>query len=320
MTPENQSKQKIFAVLFVVLLFLLVGSLFLTISIKNKKKTENLKNTVLKQKKEQDLIRRLGQITSSTSTESILTSKSFITILVTNNGTEKILAEKNSNLVLPIASLTKLLVALVTVENLDLEAEVTVTTDYIGLEESAFILEPERRYKVKDLLANALISSDNDSARLLASILGTENFVSKMNNKATELGLTQTHFVNPTGLDPIDLSSEMNVSTATDLVKLLIYIKNNQPSILKITTKDSYEICDTGNYCKVVLSTNKLLTYENFPFRIIGGKTGNTELAGKNLVLINSISSDIFLINIVLGAENNFTDTISLINNIKIKN
>ena len=87
---------------------------------------------------------------------------------------------------------------------------------------------------------------------------------------------------------------------------------------MKITTEPEYNICDVNNYCKVVISTDKFLTDKTFPYKIIGGKTGSTDLAEKNLALMLKTENNITIINIVLGAEDNFADTMSLINNLKI--
>ena len=231
------------------------------------------------------------------------------------------MASKNSDLALPIASLTKLMDAVIILENVNPQTEVTATLDYVGLEESAYVLEIGKKYTVNELLANALVSSDNDSARLLSSTLGENNFIAKMNSKAKDLGLTQTSFTNPTGLDPATSSAQLskpNVSSVTDLANLLLYIKNKHPEILKLTTTASYNFCDINNYCKKVVSTDKLLGDKTFKFKIIGGKTGNTDLAGKNLALITEPLNGVFLLNIVLGSADNFADTVSLINNVKI--
>jgi D-alanyl-D-alanine carboxypeptidase len=318
MIIKQSTKEKILAILTVIILFSVVGTLFGYISYNNKKKTDALKKIVLENKIRNEKIERFNKIQFDNLPLSDITSKSFLTMITNDLGTSKILIQKNPDLVLPIASITKLMVAIITLENINLDTEITATLDYIGKEESAFILEANKVYKVKDLLANALISSDNDSARLLAGALGESNFLSKMNAKAVELGLTKTNFINVTGLDPIKPNQILNSSTATDLTKLIIYIKNNYPEIFRLTAKNEYDFCDINNSCKLVKSTDKLLENKDLKFKIIGGKTGFTDLAGKNLALLTEISTDILLINIVLGSEDNFNDSLSLINHIKI--
>lgn len=332
MTPENNIKEKVLASLTVVFLFSLVGVLFFYISLDNKRKTEVLRAIVREQKvKEENKLAlekiHLREVTDldSLNYASVLplpkiTSKSFLTLAITDTGVQKVLNEKNSTLVLPIASITKLMVAIITLENINPETKVTATLDYIGKEESAFVIETDKIYKVYDLLANALISSDNDSARLLSSTLGETNFLAKMNLKAQELGLTQTNFANVTGLDPQTPAHGINVSTVTDLANLVIYIKEKYPEILDITANNQYNFCDINNFCKVVVSTNKFLEDKSFKYKIIGGKTGSTDLALKNLVLVTKPTDNLTLINIVLGSVDNFMDTSSLINQIEINN
>lgn len=320
MTPERSTKEKILAIFTVVFLFFIVGGLLFLISYKNKEASKILKDKVLRQQIIKANAQKLEKIEFDNSALSEVTSRSFITLAVTEQGTEKILIQKNPDLPLPIASITKLMVGTITLENIDLETEIMATTDYIGKEESAFVLEANKKYKVRELLANALISSDNDSARLLSSAFGENNFLDKMNQKAKELGMTQTNHVNVTGLDPQTPATELNVSTVTDLARLVIYIQKNHPEILKITTNSQYNLCDVNNYCKIIANTNKLLENSDFKYEIIGGKTGNTDLAGKNLALVTEITDGVSLISIVLGSENNFADITTLIKHIQVKN
>ena len=318
MTPEQNIKERILAIITVIILFSIVGTLLGYISYNNKKKTDALKKLVLENKIRQEKIERFNQIQFDDLPLSDITSKSFLTMITNDLGSSKILAQKNPEMVLPIASITKLMVAIITLENMEPETQVMATLDYIGKEESAYVLETYRVYTVKELLANALIPSDNDSARLLAGTFGESNFIDKMNAKALELGLTQTNFVNVTGLDPVIPNLPMNRSSATDLAKLLIYIKDKHPEIFALTTKAQYDFCDINNNCKLVANTNKLLEDKTLKVKILGGKTGSTDIALKNLALISEISDNIYLINIVLGSKNNFMDSVSLINHVKI--
>lgn len=318
MNPEINVKQKILALFVVILFFIFVGAVFLTISLNNRNKTITLKEEVLKIKKNNEINENLNKILIATSTLPNITGRSFLTLAIADNGSQKILLQKNQNLVLPIASLTKLMTAVITVENIDLKTSVLATTDYIGKEESFFVLEPDRKYLVKDLLANTLIASDNDSARLLSSILGPETFLSKMNDKSAELKMTQTRYVNVTGLDPKTIGQDLNVSTVTDLAILMNYINEKHPEIFKLSSRGRYDFCDISNYCKEIVNTNKLLTDKDFKYKITGSKTGSTDLALKNLAIMISPISHISIINIVLGSEDNFTDTKSLINHLII--
>ncbi len=316
---ENGKKEKLLALLIVVLLFFFISILLFSISLNNKNRTEALKKAVEKIQLDREVKEKLDKIHLIATTSPEVTAKSYLTLALNSNGEGKILAVKEADLSLPIASVTKLMVAVVTLENLRLDTDVTATRDYIGREESAFVLETNKVYKVQDLLANALISSDNDSARLLSSTLGENNFIAKMNSKAKSLGMASTTFFSPTGLDPTGLPGGtlgVNVSTATDLAKLLLYIKNHHPEIFRITTNSVFNFCDISNYCKVVTNTDKLLQEKGLKYDIIGGKTGSTDLALKNLVLLTDMGNNVTLINVVLGARDSFVDTTSLINNV----
>lgn len=320
MTHEQIKKERILAIVTVAVLFLVVGILFIYISFNNWQNTQILRNKVIQQRIAENNKQELQRvILISTSTPTIF-SKSFLTLAMTNTGGQKILNQKEPDLVLPIASITKLMVGIITIENIKLDTKVKATLDYIGKEESTFIVETNKTYTVRELLANVLVSSDNDSARLLASVLGENNFIAKMNRKAQALGLTKTNFVNITGLDPKDSALGANVSTATDLANLLIYINNERPEILELTTKSQYNFCDINNFCKTIINTNKLLNDKDIQYKIMGGKTGSTDLALKNLVLITGLTDNLSLISIVLGSVDNFRDTKALINQVEVKN
>lgn len=318
MDIHDNIKEKILALLIIILLFFFVGFYFMALNINDKIKTTTLKNKVLQLKEERESIHKLTEINLATSTKAEVTSQSFLTLAITDSGLKKVLNQKNPDWALPIASISKLMTAVIVLENINPETEIKATRDYVGLEESAFVLEDNKIYTAKELLANMLISSDNDSARLLSGTLGEKNFIDKMNSKAKELGMDKTYFVNVTGLDPQKPITELNISSPNNLADLIIYIKNKHPEILKLTANPSYNFCDIKNYCKLISSTDKLLTDNDFKFKIIGGKTGSTDLALKNLALLTTPLEGVSLINIVLGSKDNFADTVSLINQIII--
>jgi D-alanyl-D-alanine carboxypeptidase (penicillin-binding protein 5/6) len=247
-----------------------------------------------------------------------ITAKAFLTLAITTGGYERILAGRNLEQALPMASITKLMTAIIVLKNIDLNTTVKATSDYVGGDGTNFFVEVGKTYTVEALLHNMLIPSDNDSARLLASILGTENFVSLMNKEAERLGLSHTHYVNVTGLDPLKGETGLNVSSVSNLAKIIIYINKNYPTIWDITRNGQYNFCSIDNVCKLVVSTDKFLNDPNFDYRIIGSKTGQTMLANKNLALILEPLDGIFLVNVVLGAEDNFADTRTIIDHLII--
>ncbi len=219
--------------------------------------------------------------------------KSAISLQIYPSGREKILFEKNSEEILPIASLTKLMNALVILENsevYDFSKEIVISEKAASQENvpEQGNLKPGERVKEKTLFDFMLIFSSNDSAYSLAEIIGVDNFVQKMNEKAEILGLKNTHFANPTGLDPEGFSfspetkEAFNYSTAKDLAILAKYILKEFPLIYEISLKNPY-------YRGFVSKNN-----------IVGGKTGYTPEAGGCLILILARDSS-YIINVILG-------------------
>jgi len=153
-----------------------------------------------------------------------------------------------------------------------------------------------------ELLLSLLIESNNEAADDLAEIIGEKSFLELMNLKAKELGMENTHFTNPNGLDPEEPDESLNYSTAEDLVKLTKYITLEQPLLWEISTIQGFENME---------NTNELLG--QIP-GIIGGKTGETPLAGKCLILVvQAPKNKGFLVNVILNSEDRFEEMKKLI-------
>lgn len=319
MEQKIKIQDKIISLLVALIMLSLVGSFLVFVSYNNKIKTENLRVKVLEQRKINLKKEILNSIVLATSTSLEIKSRAYLTAVIMDGKLEKVLQEKNPDLVLPIASISKLMTTVVVKENINLKTEVISMPEYVGGEESYFVLELYKKYLVKAIIANALIASDNDSARLLAGMFNESTFIEKMNIKARELDMLHTNFVNSSGLDTKDpVNNGLNVSTVNDLAKLIIYMEDKHRDLLDLTKNKEFNFCDINNFCKVIKNTNKLLDLEYFPLEIFAGKTGTTDLALKNLILLTKIYDNTYIVSIVLGSEDNFTDTLSLINNIKI--
>jgi D-alanyl-D-alanine carboxypeptidase len=203
------------------------------------------------------------------------TAKSFVVIDV---ATDKILLEKNSNEQLPIASLTKLMTALVfwdTNPNLDQVVTIREEDDRAPAKIKVF---PGDEIAVADLYYSALVGSTNNAmAALVRSTgLGEQEFVARMNKKAAELGLNNTIFIEPTGLN------SNNLSTTEDIVRLLAEAFKNK-KIEEALKLDHYEFGLRNRRSKqIVWNTNELL---NSYLSISGGKTGYIKEAGYNLAV-----------------------------------
>ncbi|MBR4057254.1 MAG: D-alanyl-D-alanine carboxypeptidase [Oscillospiraceae bacterium] len=183
-----------------------------------------------------------------------------------------VLYEKNADEPLLIASTTKLMTALVTVRHCDMTELVKVTSAHCAVEGSSVYLKPGETYSVESLLYGLLLSSGNDAAAALADHVGgsTAGFANLMNQEAAALGLRNTHFSNPHGLDAKD-----HYSSAADLAALMREVMRDDrlPTILASKT---YTVGET-----TCVNHNKLLW--NYP-DCIGGKTGYTSAAGRTLV------------------------------------
>lgn len=201
----------------------------------------------------------------------------------------QVLFAKEAEQKLPIASLTKLMTALVALQ-------------FYGPEENIF---EGQKITAHDILYPLLLESSNDAAAALAEHKGMQTFMNRMNHKALQLGLTETSFVNPTGLDPEDPEGQLNVSSAKDLALLAIAIKNEYPEILDISALPKF-----GPYT----NTDELARSNDWQTRVLGGKTGWTDLAKGNLILVlQSPGNKGYTVNVILGAENRFQEMKKLV-------
>jgi len=232
-----------------------------------------------------------------------------------NQKEENVIYQKNIQEKLPIASLTKLMTAVIAIENYPLDEKITISKEAVLQEGDFGKLKVGETMSVENLLYLSLIESSNDAAYALAEKMGSINspqvgiqqFLEKMNVKAKNLGMLDTSFANPTGLN----GSE-NYSTSYDLAKLIKHIIFNYPQILEITSKVSAEILnEDGSLHHLALNTNELIG--KIP-NIIGGKTGYNEEANGCLVLVLKNKNGDYLINIILGSPDRFTEMEKLIN------
>ena len=201
----------------------------------------------------------------------------------------------------PIASITKLMTALVAAELCpDLSRQVTIRREWTGIEGSSMYLKPEERLTVEELLYGLLLSSGNDAAAAVAgACCGTqEAFVAAMNEKAAELGMADTRFANPSGLD-----GENHYSTAYDMALLARAVLEREELAAIASTRTATV---AGRY---LANHNKLLwRYEG----CTGLKTGYTEKAGRTLVS-SARREGQTLIAVTLNAPSDWTDHTKLL-------
>jgi D-alanyl-D-alanine carboxypeptidase (penicillin-binding protein 5/6) len=189
--------------------------------------------------------------------------------LVENGATGEVLAAHAAAARVPIASITKLMTVLVTMEHARLDDVVTVSRRTSEVGESTINLRPGERITVHDLIEAALIQSANDAAWALAEYVGggsVPRFVELMNAKARELGLRDTHFANPSGLD-----QEGHYSSARDVTRLAL-LAMRKPIVRETVRRRSASAAG-----RRLATWNDLLG--RFP-GLIGVKTGHTSEAG----------------------------------------
>lgn len=205
-----------------------------------------------------------------------------------------VLYEKNANTRRGMASTTKIMTAVIALEQYDPAQTVEIRQEWCGIEGSSMYLKAGERLTVSDLLYGLLLASGNDAATALAGLDpgGTEAFVAKMNRKATELGLTDTHFENPSGLD-----GENHYTTALELARLTAYAMG-QPDFAAIVATKSITVAG-----RTLNNHNRLL--QEIDAR--GVKTGFTKACGRCLVSAKEQNGRM-LICVTLNAPNDWND------------
>ena len=234
----------------------------------------------------------------------------------------QILFDKNAEDAVPIASLTKLMTAIL-VKELVNELTMIEITETAVMQHGNSGFRAGERVSAEDLNNYSLLSSSNNAAYALAFSIGemlipeegAAGFVDAMNVKAEELGLSETVFFNPTGLD-ISATQAGAEGSAKDIALLTKYILEKYPELLSITTIEETQIFNEFGQFHTARNTNRLVG--NVP-QLIGGKTGFTTLAGGNLMTVFDAGFNRPIIIIVLGSsiQGRFEDTRTLLNSTK---
>ncbi len=231
----------------------------------------------------------------------------------------EVLYKKNELAQLPLASITKLMMALTASELVSRDSKISIKREFLAEDGDNGLLVDES-WKMKDLLDLSLVVSSNDGARSLASVigaaqlnstdynLGRKEFVSKMNEFSKKLGLHQTYFINESGLDSDNTSG--GYGSAIDVASLMTYILKNKPEIIEATKYRTLTV-DSFNKEHIIKNTN--IEVENIP-GLIASKTGFTDMAGGNLVVAFDASIGRPIIVVVLGSseKGRFSDVLAL--------
>jgi len=220
--------------------------------------------------------------------------------------TGRILAAKNENEKSEPASITKIMTALIALENADIKKVVTIPGAAAGVEGSSIYIKAGEKYSLEDLLYGLMLRSGNDAATAIAiDVAGSvDAFVEKMNQKAQELGCTGTHFNNPHGLP-----DEKHYTTAHDMALITAAALRNDTFVKIVSTKNYTAEPDGAGETRSWQNKNKLLwQYEG----AIGVKTGYTKSAGKTYVGAAE-RNGIRIAVVVLGAKDMWGDAATLL-------
>ena len=246
-----------------------------------------------------------------------LSSISALTVFVNAKTKEsKVLFKKDTEKKLAIASLTKLMGALVVARHYPLNEEIIISRAAVLEEENFGELRQGDIFSHRALLYPLLMESSNDASAAFALKVGMYNFLDLMNQEAGFLGLKNTFFVNHAGLDPDIPGGPINYSTARDLFLLTRYLKDFYPSIFEILGLKEHPLYTAdGMFHHTMKNTNELLSSNGWPTKVLGGKTGWTpEAKGALVLVLESPKGKGYLINIILGSSKRFQDMKELVN------
>lgn len=195
----------------------------------------------------------------------------------------KVLFAKNIHQKLPMASLAKVMTALIALEHNNLADQFLVSNRAAQMEPDKMLLIPGEKLTLKELLYGIFLVSANDGAEVLAEevVDSRQEFIKLMNDKAKQLGMKDTFFVNPTGLDE---DSGSSYSSAYDLVVLTRYLIKNYPQVLEISQTAHIILPRTPDHqdYEMYSGINLLTTYPG----VVGFKTGYTPEAGFTLITL----------------------------------
>lgn len=225
--------------------------------------------------------------------------------IVVDVGTGITLIENNADEERAMASVTKLMTALVVRQYSDLNERVRISDSAAEVGEAEIGLVAGEVWSVRDLLAAVLVRSGNDAAVALAEHVGgsVEGFAALMNEKAAALGLENSHFINPHGLD-----QEGHYTSAHDLTVIAMAVLEDEV-LMQLTRTGFIRFKPTpSGIDRIAGNTNLLLN--RYP-GVVGMKTGFTGEAGRVLVSVLEAEGQVF-VGVVMGSENHFSDTAAL--------
>ncbi len=231
-------------------------------------------------------------------------SSSASSVVLMDMDSLNVIYSENMNDIRGVASISKIMTAIVAIENADITNKVTIGKEITKAYGSGIYIKQGEEITLEALLYGLMLRSGNDAALAIANYVGgdVKQFVAMMNRKAVEIGMTNTTFNNPHGLD----EDGGNLSTAYDMAILTSYAMKNE-TYKKIASTKSYTVKTNMNYYSWV-NKHRLLHSNKY---VTGGKTGFTDTARRTLVTTASLNN-VNLVVVTLNDGNDFNDHISL--------
>lgn len=227
--------------------------------------------------------------------------------LIGNVATGEVYASRNASLVLPVASMSKLVTAIAVTDTLSATTTVAITAAEYNVPPDGSFISAGERYTMRELLYPMLLDSSNVAAEALASTSNRARFLELMSSYAWEIGMPATFFADPSGISPL------NQSTASDFFALARYLYSSRPDILAITRTASTSVATTTDHgAHIFASIHPFVADPAF----LGGKTGHTPEARDTMLTIMKIGGQPIAI-IVLSSDDRKKDTAVLIGEIE---
>lgn len=245
-----------------------------------------------------------GVLPEKVNGEPVVSAKSAILM---DQDSGRVIFEQNIHEISRIASITKIMTALLAIESGKMNKTVKISDDAIGTEGSSLFLKNGEKMKLEDLVYGLMLRSGNDAAAAIAEEVGgsPEGFVYLMNKKAEEIGMTNSHFTNPHGLD----NTKDHYSTAYDMALLTRYAMHNSEYKKIAGTKVHRAPNSMENWDYRWINKNRLLT--SLYKYSTGGKTGYTKLAKRTLVS-TATKDNMNLIAVTLNGPDDWNDHINM--------
>lgn len=222
-------------------------------------------------------------------------------------GSGRVIGEYQSGYRWPVASITKLMTAVIALEKIGAEQSIIVSQAAVETEGDSGGFTAGEEFTVLDLIKAMMTVSSNDAAAAIADYVGTPRFFDLMQERAYDLKMTDTSFIDATGL------SYLNQSTAQDVAKLIDYIYANHPQILEISKQGTNKITERASgLSRTLKNINTFAGTTGF----MGGKTGFTDESKGNLVSLFQYNGKTYTL-VVFGTTDRFVETRKLLSWLK---